>query len=208
MIFDFNNDWLFCRQDGEPKTVTLPHDAMLEEPRQKNCHNGKDCGYFPGGKYSYEKHFAVPQEYPEQKVSILFEGVYQNAVVYLNGEPVAKHRYGYTEFTADITGKVRKGENFLRVTVDNSLEPNCRWYTGSGIYRPVHLMVKPKDGVRPVKIRTVSIAPAVVEVQTETEHAAVEIWDGAQCVAKGAPGSSRSRRLSCGMPNTRTCTPA
>ena len=188
MIFDFNNDWLFCRQDGEPKTVTLPHDAMLEEPRQKNCHNGKDCGYFPGGKYSYEKHFAVPQEYPEQKVSILFDGVYQNAVVYLNGEPVAKHRYGYTEFTADITGKVRKGENFLRVTVDNSLEPNCRWYTGSGIYRPVHLMVKPKDGVRPVKIRTVSIAPAVVEVQTETEHAAVEIWDGAQCVAKGAPG--------------------
>ena len=90
MIFDFNNDWLFCRQDGEPKTVTLPHDAMLEEPRQKNCHNGKDCGYFPGGKYSYEKHFAVPQEYPEQKVSILFDGVYQNAVVYLNGEPVAK----------------------------------------------------------------------------------------------------------------------
>ena len=108
MIFDFNNDWLFCRQDGEPKTVTLPHDAMLEEPRQKNCHNGKDCGYFPGGKYSYEKHFAVPQEYPEQKVSILFDGVYQNAVVYLNGEPVAKHRYGYTEFTADITRKVRK----------------------------------------------------------------------------------------------------
>ena len=52
MIFDFNKDWLFCRQDGEPKTVTLPHDAMLEEPRQKNCHNGKDCGYFPGGKYS------------------------------------------------------------------------------------------------------------------------------------------------------------
>ena len=53
MIFDFNNDWLFCRQDGEPKTVTLPHDAMLEEPRQENCHNGKDCGYFPCGKYSY-----------------------------------------------------------------------------------------------------------------------------------------------------------
>ena len=69
---------------------------------------------------------------------------------------------------------MRAGENTLRVTVDNSLEPNCRWYTGSGIYRPVHLMVKPKDGVRPVKIRTVSIAPAVVEVQTEIEHAAVE----------------------------------
>ena len=188
MILDFNADWRFCKADGSCRTVHLPHDAMLEEPRQENCQNGKDCGYFPGGKYAYEKTFSLPEEHLNEALTFLFEGVYQNAVVYLNGEKIAEHRYGYTEFTADATGKVRAGENTLRVTVDNSLEPNCRWYTGSGIYRPVHLMVKPKDGVRPVKIRTVSIAPAVVEVQTETEHAAVEIWDGAQCVAKGAPG--------------------
>nr|WP_294714181.1 glycoside hydrolase family 2 TIM barrel-domain containing protein [uncultured Gemmiger sp.] len=181
---------------------------MLEEPRQKNCHNGKDCGYFPGGKYSYEKHFAVPQEYPEQKVSILFEGVYQNAVVYLNGEPVAKHRYGYTEFTADITGKVREGENFLRVTVDNSLEPNCRWYTGSGIYRPVSLIIKPKNAVKPVKIRTVSLHPAVIEVATETENASVEIWDGETCIAKGAPGTiplPEAKLWDAEHPNLYTC---
>ena len=188
MILDFNADWRFCKADGSCRTVHLPHDAMLEEPRQENCQNGKDCGYFPGGKYAYEKTFSLPGEHLNEALTFLFEGVYQNAVVYLNGEKIAEHRYGYTEFTADATGKVRAGENTLRVTVDNSLEPNCRWYTGSGIYRPVHLMVKPKDGVRPVKIRTVSIAPAVVEVQTETEHATVESWDGAQCVAKGAPG--------------------
>lgn len=161
---------------------------MLEEPRQENCHNGKDCGYFPGGKYVYEKTFSLPEEHRDKALTFLFEGVYQNAVVYLNGEKIAEHRYGYTEFAADATGKVRTGENTLRVTVDNSLEPNCRWYTGSGIYRPVHLVIKPKDGVRPVKIRTVSIKPTVIEVQTETEHAAVEIWDGVQCVAKGVPG--------------------
>ncbi|MCO7108424.1 hypothetical protein NIA69_03655 [Gemmiger formicilis] len=137
----------------------------------------------------------------------MFEGVYQNAVVYLNGEKLPNTVTAIRNLPL-MPPESACRENTLRVTVDNSLEPNCRWYTGSGIYRPVHLMVKPKDGVRPVKIRTVSIAPAVVEVQTETEHAAVEIWDGAQCVAKGAPGASRSRRLSCGMPNTRTCTPA
>ena len=164
MILDFNADWRFYKADGSCRTVHLPHDAMLEEPRQENCQNGKDCGYFPGGKYAYEKTFSLPGEHLNEALTFLFEGVYQNAVVYLNGEKIAEHRYGYTEFTADATGKVRAGENTLRVTVDNSLEPNCRWYTGSGIYRPVHLMVKPKDGVRPVKIRTVSIAPAVVEV--------------------------------------------
>ena len=61
MIFDFNNDWLFCRQDGEPKTVTLPHDAMLEEPRQKNCHNGKDCGYFPVGNIAMKNICCPPR---------------------------------------------------------------------------------------------------------------------------------------------------
>ena len=208
MILDFNADWRFYKADGSCRTVHLPHDAMLEEPRQENCQNGKDCGYFPGGKYAYEKTFSLPGEHLNEALTFLFEGVYQNAVVYLNGEKIAEHRYGYTEFTADATGKVRAGENTLRVTVDNSLEPNCRWYTGSGIYRPVHLMVKPKDGVRPVKIRTVSIAPAVVEVQTETEHAAVEIWDGAQCVAKGAPGAieiPQAKLWDAEHPNLYTC---
>ena len=121
MILDFNADWRFYKADGSCRTVHLPHDAMLEEPRQENCQNGKDCGYFPGGKYAYEKSFSLPGEHLNEALTFLFEGVYQNAVVYLNGEKIAEHRYGYTEFTADATGKVRAGENTLRVTVDNSL---------------------------------------------------------------------------------------
>ena len=101
----------------------------------------------------YEKTFSLPEEHRDKALTFLFEGVYQNAVVYLNGEKIAEHRYGYTEFAADATGKVRTGENTLRVTVDNSLEPNSRWYTGSGVYRPVRLLVGnkvylPQDTVR------------------------------------------------------------
>lgn len=151
MILDFNADWRFYKADGTCRTVQLPHDAMLEEPRQENCHNGKDCGYFPGGKYVYEKTFSLPEEHRDKALTFLFEGVYQNAVVYLNGEKIAEHRYGYTEFAADATGKVRTGENTLRVTVDNSLEPNCRWYTGSGIYRPVPSGNKAKGWCAPGK---------------------------------------------------------
>lgn len=208
MILDFNKDWTFYRQNGEHKTVTLPHDAMQEERRQENCHNGKDCGYFPGGKYVYEKRFTLPEEYLMQNISVLFEGVYQNAVIYLNKEEIAAHRYGYTEFTADATGKILAGENILRVTVDNSLEPSCRWYTGSGIYRPVSLIVKPQNGVKPVKIRTVSLDPAVIEIDTETENASVEIWDGAQCVAKGVPGKitvPQAKLWDAEHPNLYTC---
>ena len=109
MILDFNADWRFYKADGSCRTVHLPHDAMLEEPRQENCQNGKDCGYFPGGKYAYEKTFSLPGEHLNEALTFLFEGVYQNAVVYLNGEKIAEHRYGYTEFTADATGKVRAG---------------------------------------------------------------------------------------------------
>ena len=82
MILDFNADWRFYKADGSCRTVHLPHDAMLEEPRQENCQNGKDCGYFPGGKYAYEKTFSLPGEHLNEALTFLFEGVYQNAVVY------------------------------------------------------------------------------------------------------------------------------
>ncbi len=88
-----------------------------------------------------------------EALTFLFEGVYQNAVVYLNGEKIAEHRYGYTEFTADATGKVRAGENTLCARWITVWNPICRWYTGSGIYRPVHLMVSRKTACA-VKIRT------------------------------------------------------
>ena len=184
MIVDFNAGWRFCRTGQSFVPVNLPHDAMLTERRDPNCHNGKQSGYFPGGKYTYEKTFTIPQEQMGKSLCLLFEGVYQNCRVLLNGTEIASHKYGYTEFYVDISTAVREGENTLTVLVDNSLEPNCRWYSGSGIYRPVWLLV---DELEQPSIVTKSIDPAMVEVSAP-EGTAVEIWDGDKLIVSGTPG--------------------
>ncbi len=181
---DFNLDWKFKKNDSDQwQMVNLPHDAMIFETRDMNCHNGKNTGYFPGGKYVYEKTFSISNEDWEKEVSVLFEGIYQNCVVLLNGEEICFQKYGYTEFTADLTGKVKAGENKLTVNVDNSLEPNSRWYTGSGIYRPVHLFIREMDAPKKLKIRTISICPAEIEVLTEIGNTIV-IADNNQIVCE------------------------
>ncbi len=139
---DFNKGWVFCRENGKKEVVSLPHDAMLMETRKEACQNGDKAGYFPGGVYQYEKRFTLEKEEADKYVEIVFEGVYGRTSVEVNGIPVAEHAYGYTEFAVDISETVCEGENIIKVTVDNHLEPNSRWYSGSGIYRPVHLMIK------------------------------------------------------------------
>ena len=168
MRINWNDDWLFTDSKGQTHAVTLPHDAMLTEHRDPNCHNGKQSGYFPGGKYTYEKKFVLEAAQIGHKIELFFEGVYQNCTVTVNGQSAGWHKYGYTEFKVDISELVTADENTVRVFVDNSLEPNCRWYSGSGIYRPVWLHVCEKGGLRPesVKISTVSIAPAVVKIES------------------------------------------
>lgn len=168
---DFNGNWLFERlatPDAPAVPVTLPHDAMLHEARQPDCVNGHTTGYYPGGKYRYTKVFTPDSAWAGQTVQLEFEGVYQNAVVTLNGEEIACRPYGYSNFSADLTGRLLPGENKLEVIADASGEPNTRWYSGAGIYRPVwlylggaaHLEI---DGI---EVTTVSHAPAVVRVRT------------------------------------------
>ena len=70
---------------------------------------------------------------------ILFEGVYMDSTVYVNGQKAGGHGYGYTSFYVDITPYLTEGDNVIAVRVNNSLQPNSRWYTGSGIYRDVYL---------------------------------------------------------------------
>lgn len=178
MIVDMNFGW---KCNG--KEVTLPHDAMLEERREADCRNGVNSGYFPGGKYTYEKSFEVSSEAIGKKLTLHFEAVYQNSKIYLNGKQVGAHKYGYTAFDVDISDAVQTGENHLRVEVDNTLEPNCRWYSGSGIFRPVTLLIDELDAP---KIVTKSYDPAVIEVTADAEI--VEIYDGEKLVASGVPG--------------------
>lgn len=183
--FDFNQSW-YC--NGTP--VTLPHDAQIREKRSKDTSDGGH-GYFPGGVYAYEKTFTVPAKWAGKKVIIEFEGVYRNCTVSLNGRKIGEHRYGYTTFALPLENLNYGGENKLTVVADNSKLPNSRWYTGSGIYRPVWLYVGGEERVeyRGIKITTISIKPAVVKVEVNaTAEAKVEILDGETVVASGAPG--------------------
>lgn len=186
----FSHGWKFYRADCPEviKTVNLPHDAMVTEPRGK-CLNGANSGFFPGGRYVYEKEFEITPDQIGKYIALVFEGVYRCATVYVNGAKLAYHAYGYTEFTVDISKAVKEGTNLLKVDVDNSLEPNSRWYSGSGIYRPVHLVIKPKEHIRNVRITTKSIAPAVITVSADCpQGTTVVVYDGAEKVAEGGLG--------------------
>ncbi|MED3794922.1 glycoside hydrolase family 2 TIM barrel-domain containing protein [Niallia alba] len=188
MKLDFNEGWLFCKKGESKQIVNLPHDAMLTEKRSATCLNGDKTGYFPGGVYCYEKVFSLTEQDIGKDISILFEGVYQHATVYLNDKEVASHVYGYTEFSADLSKEAKIGENRLSVHVDNSLEPNSRWYSGSGIYRPVYLIIKEKKHISNVSIQTVSYEPAIIKVDAQAEGELVEVFDGTTCVATGKLG--------------------
>ena len=191
MNIELTQDWKFCRGGGSSAFVNLPHDAMLGGMRDPACRNGVNSGYFPGGKYIYEKRFPLDAAVIGKSIDLHFEGVYQNCKVYMNGELVGAHRYGYTAFDVDISAAVHAGDNTLRVTVDNSLEPNCRWYSGSGIYRLVSLMIREKNHISVVHLETVDIRPARVRVDvttTQPGEATVEFYDGRTLVASGTPG--------------------
>ena len=191
MTIDLNKGWRFCKEGGIPVETDLPHDAMLAEPRDRTCRNGVNTGYFPGGKYRYEKRFVLDEEETGKSIILHFEGVYQNCKVYLNDIEVGAHHYGYTAFDVDISDAVQAGENALCVTVDNSLEPNCRWYSGSGIYRPVTMRIRDKNYISGVHLETVDIHPAKVRVDAATTspcNVTVEFFDGEALVASSAPG--------------------
>ena len=191
MIIDFCRNWTFRKEGGTPIAVTLPHDAMIIEQRDGKCRNGVNSGYFPGGRYMYEKQFAIAEEDIGKSIVLHFEGVYQNCRVTVNGNEAGSHRYGYTPFDVDISDAVHSGENTVCVHVDNALEPNCRWYSGSGIYRPVQLLIRDREHISAVHIETVSINPARRKVEAAAaapEDIIVEIYDEDQIVASGEPG--------------------
>ena len=138
----FDSGWQFTR-NGKTITVDLPHDwDIYEAPDPSTGATGTDGGWYPGGKGEYRKTFATPKA---EIVKLHFEGVYQKAEVFVNGQKAGQHAYGYTPFTIDVTPYLYqdKRENEVVVKVDNSEQPNCRWYTGSGIYRHVWLQAMP-----------------------------------------------------------------
>ena len=170
---DFNKGWM-CKcltRDEAAYPVTLPHDAMLSEPRTQESTGEGNIGWYIGGDYEYTKKFTVPKEYENQKVLIEFEGVYHNAEVHINGKKVAGRPYGYTNFYINTDGFFKYGEeNEVKVIAHNADQPNSRWYSGTGIYRPAYLHIGGEKyiPVNGVKIRTLSYNPAQIEVAVKT----------------------------------------
>lgn len=162
-----------CRHLGDTapgKTVTLPHDAMLAEPRTALSAGGTNTGWYEGYDYEYQRTLTVPENELADTHILEFEGVYHNAEVWLNGQKAAFRPYGYTNFYVDCAPYLHAGENELRVIARNADQPNSRWYSGAGIYRPVQLWTARGAyiALNGVKIRTLSLQPAVVEVRVKT----------------------------------------
>lgn len=127
------------------RTVDVPHDFSIEGAKVKSSSDAQ--AYLEGGLGYYRKKFTVPASMessttnPGRRITIDFEGVYQNSVVYLNGEKIGSYPSGYTGFALDITNKVKYGEENVLVVKVQNMSPSGRWYTGSGIIRPVHLLI-------------------------------------------------------------------
>ena len=152
-ILPFNRAWHFLQQDvpgGESpglqdeswRVVDLPHDWSIEGT-YKQTGNGTDwqSGFLPAGIGWYRKTFDRPGEWTGKKVRIQFDGIYLNSEVWINGHSLGKRPNGYLGFTYDLTPFLKPGKNVVAVKVDHSKPLSGRWYTGSGIYRNVKLLL-------------------------------------------------------------------
>ena len=167
----FDDNWQFTR-NGKTTNVNLPHDwDIYEGPNSGKGATGTGGGWFEGGKGEYRKTFKTPNA---DITKLHFEGVYQKAEVFVNGQKAGQHGYGYTPFTIDVTrylNKDKKQPNEVIVKVNNSEQPNCRWYSGSGIYRHVWLETMPA-----LHIADNGIAVKTPEVSDKQARVDMNIW--------------------------------
>lgn len=185
----FNQGWeyseafglmaLFMPVPWQP--VDLPHDAMIGKPRSASNPGGNNVGFFPGGIASYRKKFTPSVEWQGQSVQLEFEGVYMNAEVSINNHRLRLQPYGYSSFIVDLTPHLAFGsENVVAVAVNNTAQPNSRWYTGTGIYRPVWLRLGGAVHIQPwgVFVTTPVVHREESVVQVSTELAGVDSREG------------------------------
>jgi beta-galactosidase len=156
-----------------PDRVVLPHDALRELPRSADSDQGVNTGYHPGGVFEYAVDLDVPTAWQDRTVAIEFEGVYRDAVVSVNGEVAGHEPNGYNAFVVTLDPHLRFGE-MNRITVEARAHRDSRWYSGCGIYRPVHLIVAdpfhlPLGGTM-VTTPDIDADRAVIEVATDVAN--------------------------------------
>lgn len=177
----FNEGWAFKRQGDSHEfnltweKVTLPHDAIIGTERSPEAFNGTKKAFFKNGSFEYVKVFSAPEEWKGKCVYLEFEGVLSHAMLYVNGDFVTSHAYGYTEFTADLTNFLICGEkNVIKLLCRT--EDDSRWYTGAGIYRGVNLMVAEKLHIanNGVRVTTLSATESAANISVETRLSSYE----------------------------------
>ncbi len=187
---DFNKGWLL-QKDGsaEVAEVNLPHDAMLSEERTKEATTGGAGAYFHGGKYYYRKNLRLPQEWQGHTLILSCEGVYHNAQVIVNHQMITEWPYGYSGFYVNLTEYLSlTEENVIEIIADNEKTPNSRWYSGSGIYREVKLLIAGKSYIKPEGVRVTTVGKDRIRVTSAVAgegDVCVEIMDGTRIVASG-----------------------
>lgn len=146
----FNKDWKFFPgdltaaksavfNDENWRKLTLPHDWSIEGKFDEKNPAKPEGGGLPTGIGWYRKSFYAAADYQNRLVTLEFDGVYKNAEVWINGHYLDKRPYGYSSFSYEISAFLKAGKNSIAVKVDNSAQPDSRWYSGSGIYRNVWL---------------------------------------------------------------------
>lgn len=160
--------------DSSWRSLNLPHDWAIEGDFSKENPSGTGGGALPGGIGWYRKTFTVPGYKEGEKVYIDFDGAYMNTTVYINGHELGTRPYGYASFSYDITPWLKEGDNVIAVKVDNSDQPNSRWYSGCGIYR--HVWLRKLDAIHVAQwgtyVTTSDITPdsATVNIATTVDN--------------------------------------
>ena len=210
---NFDADWLFILADSAQmsevnyndaswRRLNVPHDWAIEGDFYAGNPSGAGGGALPGGIGWYRKHFFIEHgtlnmDYLAQ-FYLEFDGVYMNSTVYVNGQKVGYRPYGYSSFEYDITPYVHEGENVVAVRVDNSDQPNSRWYSGCGIYRHVWLT---KTHPIHVKHWGVFVHDGKVEVDYENPTGQKVTVKNTWLDANGKPTSiKKPRKWSCEDP--------
>lgn len=167
--------------------VDLPHDWAVSRPFNKAMDQGGAQGFRDRwGIGWYKKILHIKEKKKGKRYLLYFGGVYENAVLWVNGIRIGSHKYGYSSFKMDITDAVKSGDNELLMRVDNSVSPADRWYSGCGIYRDVTLRIVPENHLDLWNIQVHSKIEKIEETENSAKFAAaIQVETGQSSAVQG-----------------------
>lgn len=192
-IIPLNDGWTFSLDGQSFAPVSIPHDWCIGRPADREAPLGMSQGYYRRGDIGWYRCSLTVEKPEDHRCFLDFGGVFEQAVIWLNGREVGRHSYGPSPFRLKVTDAVRPGENELLVQVDCTAEPADRWYSGCGIYRPVKLIITENAHLeeRSVVVTTQASADsAAVTIRTGTDRPVRATLTGPDGAAFTAQGSS------------------